>query len=110
MSESSTDPLLLCYCACPDRATASTIANALVTERLAACVSRIANMESTYRWEGALVTGNEELLLIKTSAARFEALQARLLALHPYEVPELIAVPVSASHAAYAAWVRQQLD
>lgn len=109
MSEPSTDTLL-CYCACPDRDSAQTIANALVTERLAACVSRIAGMESTYRWEDALVTGREELLLIKTTAARFDALKARLLALHPYDVPELIAVPISASHAAYGAWLRQQVD
>lgn len=109
MSDAGTEPLLLCYCACPDRDSASLIANALVSERLAACVSRIPGMESTYRWDGALVTGLEELLLIKTTAACFDALQARLLALHPYDTPELLAVPVCASHAAYAGWVRQQL-
>jgi periplasmic divalent cation tolerance protein len=110
MSESSADPLLLCYCACPDQDSANRIAQALVTERLAACVSRLDGMASVYRWEGAVVSASEALLLIKTSAARFEAMKARVLALHPYEVPELLAVPVSASHAAYAAWVRQQLD
>jgi len=109
MSEASADTLLLCYCACPDLDSARTIANALVTERLAACVSRIAGVESTYHWEGALVTGSEELLLIKTTAAQFDALRIRLLSLHPYQVPELIAVPVSACHGAYAAWVRQQI-
>jgi periplasmic divalent cation tolerance protein len=102
--------LLLCYCACPDKDSAQAIANALVTEQLAACVSRIAGVESTYRWEGALVTGSEELLLIKTSVVRFDALKTRLLALHPYELPELVAVPICASHEAYAAWVRQQID
>ena len=104
------DTVLLCYCSCPDATSAQAIADALVGERLAACVNRLPGVRSTYRWHGETTTDSEELLLIKTSTARFEALKARLLALHPYEVPELVAVPVSASHAAYAAWVRQQVD
>lgn len=109
MTTPSDENLLLCYCACPDRDSAQAIAHALVSEALAACVSHIPGMHSTYRWEGSLVNASEELLLIKTTAARFDALKARLLALHPYEVPELIAVPVIASHEAYAAWVCQQV-
>lgn len=109
MTLPSDDNLLLCYCACPDQDSAQAIAQALVSEALAACVSHVAGMRSTYRWEGSLVKASEELLLIKTTAARFDALKARLLVLHPYEVPELIAVPVAASHEAYATWVRQQL-
>ncbi|CAM5320961.1 Divalent-cation tolerance protein CutA OS=Rhodanobacter lindaniclasticus OX=75310 GN=B1991_05865 PE=3 SV=1 [Rhodanobacter lindaniclasticus] len=65
-------------------------------------------MHSTYRWQGAVHTDSEELLLIKIGAARFAALERRLLQLHPYEVPELIAVPVADGHAAYLDWVRQQ--
>jgi len=109
MATPSDENLLLCYCACPDRESAQAIAQALVSEALAACVSCVPGMQSTYRWEGPLVSASEELLLIKTTTARFGALQARLLSLHPYEVPELIAVPVAASHEAYAAWVRQQV-
>jgi periplasmic divalent cation tolerance protein len=109
MAKPSDENLLLCYCTCPDRDSAQTIADALVSEALAACVSRVSGMQSTYRWEGSLVSASEELLLIKTTTARFGALQARLLSLHPYEVPELIAVPVVASHEAYATWVRQQV-
>lgn len=102
----SPSPVLLCYCSCPDRASAQTIAAALVDERLAACVSRLPGVHSTYRWQGALTTDSEELLLIKTTAACLDALTVRLLQLHPYELPELIAVPVQHGHDAYLDWVR----
>lgn len=101
-----TDPVLLCYCTCPDAASAARLGETLVEERLAACVNRLPGVASTYRWEGKVVTDSEELLLIKTTAARFEALRARLLVLHPYALPELIAVPVEHGHAAYLDWVR----
>ena len=101
------DTVLLCYCTCPDRDSAGRIARALVDERLAACVSGIAAVRSTYRWQEAVHTDTEELLLIKTTAARLPALERRVLELHPYEVPELIAVPVADGHAAYLDWVRQ---
>jgi periplasmic divalent cation tolerance protein len=100
------DPVLLCYCSCPDAASAQALAEALVNESLAACVNRLPGMVSTYRWEGRVATDPEELLLIKTTAGRFEALKARLLQLHPYDLPELIAVPVQHGHAAYLDWVR----
>lgn len=105
----STDPatVLLCYCSCPDAASAQAIAEALVGERLAACVNRLPAVHSTYRWLGAVTCDSEELLLIKTTAARFDALKTRLLELHPYELPELVAVPVQRGHEAYLDWVRQ---
>jgi len=104
------DPILLCYCTCPDATSALAIAEALVDERLAACVNRLPGVASTYRWQGRVTTDAEELLLIKTVASRFEALKGRLLALHPYELPELVAVPVEHAHPAYLAWVRQAVD
>jgi len=100
------DPVLLCYCTCPDADSAQRIAEALVTEHLAACVNRLPNIVSTYRWKGEVSTDREDLLLIKTTAARFEALRERLLALHPYDLPELIAVPIEYGHDPYLAWVR----
>lgn len=100
------DPVLLCYCTCPDVTSAQQLAEALVGERLAACVNRIPGVASTYRWKTQVVTDTEELLLIKTTAARFPALKERLLQLHPYELPELIAVPVADGHAPYLDWVR----
>jgi periplasmic divalent cation tolerance protein len=103
---STSDPVLLCYCTCPDAASALHLARAVVGEQLAACVNRIPGIASTYRWNGEVITDTEELLLIKTTVSRFEALKERVLALHPYEVPELIAVPVQHGHAAYLEWVR----
>jgi periplasmic divalent cation tolerance protein len=100
------DPVLLCYCTCPDVASAQALAEALVREELAACVNRLPAVQSTYRWKGEVVTDSEELLMIKTTVQRFEALKQRLLELHPYELPELIAVPVVQGHEAYLDWVR----
>lgn len=100
------DNVLLCYCTCPDSASARAIAETLVGEKLAACVNHLPGICSTYCWQGAVTTDHEELLLIKTTSARFEALKSRLLQLHPYELPELIAVPVEAGHIPYLAWVR----
>ena len=78
-----------------------------MNEQLAACVNRLPGVHSTYRWQGAVTSDCEELLLIKTLAGRFEALRARLLERHPYDVPELIATPVTHGHDAYLDWVRQ---
>ncbi|HTV85188.1 MAG TPA: divalent-cation tolerance protein CutA [Dyella sp.] len=101
------DTVLLCYCTCPNADSAQHLAHALVSEGLAACVNRIPAVHSTYRWKGEVTTDSEELLLIKTTAARLEALKERVLALHPYELPELIAVPVELGHGAYLDWVRR---
>jgi len=102
------EAILLCYCTCPDAASARRIAKTLVGERLAACVNQLSGIRSTYRWEGAVHSDAEELLLIKTTEARLGALERRLLELHPYDVPELIAVPVAQGHEAYLDWVRRQ--
>jgi len=101
--------VLLCYCTCPDAASAQALARALVDERLAACVNRVPGVRSTYRWQGEVIDDGEELLLIKTTAERLPALKARLPQLHPYEVPELVAVPVVDGHDAYLDWVRAQI-
>ena len=98
-------PVLLAYCTCPDAASAATIAHALVEERLAACVNRLPGVHSTYRWQGHVEEADEVLLLIKTTADRLDALTVRLQTLHPYELPELIAVEVRAGLPAYLDWV-----
>jgi periplasmic divalent cation tolerance protein len=81
------------------------LARQLIGERLAACVSALPAMTSIYRWEGAVQEEGERQLVIKTSAARLEALQARLHALHPYQVPEFIVLPAAAASPRYAQWV-----
>jgi periplasmic divalent cation tolerance protein len=99
-----TDALLVLVTA-PDPDRAAEIARALVEERLAACGNVLSGLRSIYRWEGKVQDEPEALLLLKTTRARFEALRARVLALHPYQVPEVIALPVEAGSAAYLAWI-----
>ena len=84
---------------------AAEIARAVVEERLAACGNVVPGLRSIYRWEGEVQEDEEALLLLKTTRARFEALRARVLALHPYDVPEVIALPVEAGSAAYLDWI-----
>jgi periplasmic divalent cation tolerance protein len=88
----------------PDDHRADELARLLVDERLAACVNVHAPMRSTYRWKGGIESDPERQLAIKTSKERVAALEARLRALHPYELPELIVLEAEAG-AAYAAWV-----
>lgn len=91
----------------PSAERAAELARALVEERLAACGNVLPGLRSIYRWEGKVQEEGEALLLLKTTRARFEALRARVLALHPYEVPEVLALPVEAGSAAYLAWVAE---
>ena len=100
---------LLCLSTCPDIATARRIADALVDARLAACVSVLPGVHSTYRWEGAVERAEEVLLLIKTTRDALPALQARLPDLHPYELPELLAVE-AAGLPAYLDWITREVD
>ncbi len=84
---------------------AAELARAVVEERLAACGNVVPAIRSIYRWEGAVQDDAEALLVLKTTRDRFEALRDRLLALHPYQVPEVLALPVEAGSAAYLAWL-----
>jgi len=77
----------------------------LVEECLAACVNRLPGVVSTYRWKGEIQRDSECLLLIKSTSKRFDALRARIVALHPYEVPEVLALPVEAGSVSYLAWI-----
>ena len=84
------------------------LARALVEERLAACVNRVAPVHSVYRWEGKVEQSEEELLIIKTRRTLFPALEQRVRELHSYAVPEIIALPVIDGSAAYLQWVADQ--
>jgi periplasmic divalent cation tolerance protein len=92
---------------CPDEKVASGIARELVESGLAACVSRLGPVQSTFRWQGAIQDEPEVLLVIKTITARYPELEMRLKSLHPYEVPEIIALPVAAGSAEYLSWLQQ---
>jgi periplasmic divalent cation tolerance protein len=91
---------------CPDSTVAETIASALVEESLAACVNIIPNLTSIYRWQGKTEKDNEVLMLIKTQTDLFSALSARIKEMHPYELPEVIAVSITNGLSDYLDWVR----
>jgi periplasmic divalent cation tolerance protein len=95
----------LLFCTCPDAPTAERIAEALVDRRLAACVNIVPGITSIYRWQGAVERSNEQLLLIKSASERYDQLEAAVRELHPYELPELIAVEAAAGLPSYLAWI-----
>ena len=97
--------VLACYCTCPDPDSAGRLARALVEERLAACVNLLPGVRSVYRWQGTVEEAAEVLLLIKTTRDRLDALAARVRALHPYELPELLAVEAAGGLPGYLDWV-----
>lgn len=99
--------MLIVFCTLPDRDTAQRIARALVEESLVACVNLLPGVESIYRWEGVIETSQEVLALMKTTEPTYAKLEARLKELHPYDVPEIVGVPVSLVQPGYAQWVAE---
>ncbi|AVR90153.1 divalent-cation tolerance protein CutA [Thauera aromatica] len=99
-------PLLIVLTTLPDPAAAQALAATLIEDGLAACVNVLAPCTSVYRWQGKIETATETPLLIKTTAAVYPALEAAIGARHPYELPEIVAVPVERGLPAYLDWVR----
>ena len=89
----------------PDQASAQALATTLVSARLAACVNMLGPCRSVYRWQGAIESAQEVPLLIKTTAARYADLEAAIRAAHPYELPEIIAVPIAHGLPGYLDWL-----
>lgn len=104
------DQVIVAFSTCPDEATARHVSHTLVSERLATCVNRLAGVTSTYFWDGRLQDDAEILLIIKSTAARQAELVARLQALHPYELPELVILPVTGGNEPYLQWVRSGVE
>ncbi|SPD66050.1 Cation tolerance protein CutA [Cupriavidus taiwanensis] len=100
------DEVLVAMTNAPDADTAARLSRAVLEARAAACVNRLAPVESEYWWQGKLERAQEWPLLIKTTRARYAALEAVIRQHHPYEVPELLAWPVSAGYGPYLEWVR----
>lgn len=98
----------LVFVSCPDEEVAASIARAVVEERLAACGNVVPDLVSIYRWQGAVETDAECLLLLKTRAGLLDALSDRLHALHPYDVPEFLAVEVERGSPGYLRWVVEE--
>lgn len=101
---------LVVYITAPPGEEAQRLAGALVQEKLAACVSRIAGVESTYTWEGRVERDTEDLLIVKTRADLFDRLKERVQALHGYDVPEIIAVPIVQGSESYLEWMSASLS
>jgi len=102
------DKIILVLTNLPDRASAQRVADALIENRTAACVNIMAECNSVYRWQGKIETASEVPLLIKTTRAAYPRLEATIRAHHPYELPEIIAVPVDAGFPGYLQWVAQE--
>ena len=94
---------------CPTAASARRIASQLLKRRLVACANLVPGIESQFWWEGKITRSREVLLMLKTMAGRFEAVRRSVLAQHPYQVPEVLAVPSSHAHGPYLAWVRSSV-
>ena len=102
--------LIVVFITVPGREEGDKIGKMLVEERLAACVNVLPGITSHYIWEGKLESSPEALLVVKTGANRFEQLRSRVLELHPYNVPEIIAIPIVAGDPGYLDWVRNSLN
>ena len=100
---------LVVFCTVGKPEDAEYLARELVDRRLAACVNLLPPVASIYRFKGEVERAEETLLVIKTTAARFEALREAIVSQHGYEVPEVIAIPVTAGHAPYLAWLEESV-
>ncbi len=101
----SPDEVLIVLSTFPSADKAAEVGRALVEEQLAACVNIVPTVRSIYRWQAVVQDDSESLAILKTSRDRFSDLSRRLVQLHPYELPEVIALPLAAGHAPYLAWV-----
>jgi periplasmic divalent cation tolerance protein len=98
---------LILLCTCPDDAVAADLSHQLVERGLAACINRFGGLTSVYKWDGEMKEGTEVQLVIKTSQAASEQLIDELQRLHPYDLPEIIAIPITAGYPPYLEWIRE---
>lgn len=102
--------LFVVLCTFPDKVSAEAAARTLVQEHLAACANILPGIESIYRWQGEVEQSSECLIIMKTMPETFPALKSRLRHLHPYQVPEIIALETVRAEPAYAAWVAESVQ
>ena len=101
---------LLVYCTCPDETAGAELATALVEQGLAGCINVLPGITSIYKWHGEMKSGSEALLLIKTPARKYPALEAEIRDRHPYELPEIIAVSLNTGLPDYLNWIHTETD
>ena len=109
MSDNSSEPIVVLISAA-NRDEAGRIAEMLVNARLAACVQILPEIQSIYRWQGEVAREREVLLLVKTASGRLDDLVSRVTAIHSYETPEIIALPITAAAEPYLKWLRGSLS
>ncbi len=97
--------VIVTFCTCPDQATADIIAHHLVENRMAACVNIVPGLTSVYSWQGQVETVQEHLLLIKSSASAYRLIETAIRNQHPYELPEIISIPVEKGLPEYINWI-----
>ena len=102
--------VLLVFCTFPDADTAAAVTKTLVGEKLVACGTILPGARSIYEWEGKMEDASEVLVLFKTAGPAYAKLEKRLLKLHPYDMPEIVAIEAGAASKAYAAWVAAAAD
>ena len=105
LPEGRSDAVVVVLTTAPDLAVAESLATHVVEERLGACVNVLPGVTSIYRWEDGLQRDTELLLLIKTTAGSVRALRDRIVDLHPYDVPEVLALPIAEGHGPYVDWI-----
>lgn len=96
---------IITLCTCPDKDTAEKVARLLVEENLAACVNILPNIKSIYSWQGQIETAEEHLLIIKSPLGSYQAIENAILSQHPYELPEIIAIPIEHGFSEYINWI-----
>ncbi|CAM8936036.1 unnamed protein product [Rhodiola kirilowii] len=102
----NTVPSIVVYVTVPNKELGKKLAESIVKEKLAACVNRVPGVESVYQWKGEIQTDSEELLIIKTRESLLEALTEHVKANHEYEVPEVIALPITGGSIPYLEWIK----
>ncbi len=95
----------LIFCTCPNDNTARQIATTLVEKQLVACANIIPGITSIYQWQGEITSDEEQLLILKSDAQHYPQLEAEILTLHPYELPEIVAVSMAQALPAYLNWI-----
>jgi len=109
-SVASESRVMVALTSVPDRETAETVGQHVVAEGLAACVNVVPGVTSIFRWEGSVQRENEILILFKTTRERIDDLRRRVVELHPYDLPEVVALGVQAGHGPYLDWVVEEVE
>ena len=102
-----TDAIVV-LCTCPDQTSADLLCEQLLNQRLAACINQLPGVTSVYRWQGKVERATEIQLIIKSRQPLFAELERCILAHHPYQVPEILALPTSQGHQPYLDWIKQE--